>query len=191
MKAVFRRIKVLLWFLKENSKPKPQPPFLIKSGQQIVCKGRDSYHNGNFIVKGLGGVLEIGSFCAIGADVKVILANHDFSKTSMQYSFYAKYFNLKNEPAQKLTSVIENDVWIGDNSVLLPGITVGTGAVIGAGAIVTKDVPPYAIVAGNPARILRKRFSEEKIEKLLASKWWEWDERKIKTNKSFFLSNDF
>lgn len=68
----------------------------------------------------------------------------------------------------------------------MPGITVGTGAVIGAGSIVTKNVPPYTIVAGNPARMIRARFSDEKILELLESKWWEWDEEKIKSNKSFF-----
>src|SRR5690554_4725410 len=187
MKAILRRIKLLLWFLKENSKPKPQPPFLIETKQQIISKGKESYHNGNFIVKGKGGMLEVGSFCAIGADVKVILANHDFSKTCMQYSFYEKHFKLKNKAHENLITIIEHDVWIGDNSILLPGITVGTGAVIGAGSIVTKDVPPYAIVAGNPAKILRKRFSDEKIQELLATKWWEWDDEKIKGNKSFFI----
>lgn len=188
MRSFLRRIKLLLWFLKENSKPKPQPPFLIETKQQIISKGKESYHNGNFIVKGKGGMLEIGSFCAIGADVKVILANHDFSKISMQYTFHEKYLNLNITPREKQITVIENDVWIGDNSILLPGITVGTGAVIGAGAIVTKDVPPYTIVAGNPAKIIRKRFSDEKIQELLATKWWEWDDEKIKENKSFFMS---
>lgn len=105
----------------------------------------------------------------------------------MQYSFYEKHFKLKNKAHENLITIIEHDVWIGDNSILLPGITVGTGAVIGAGAIVTKDVPPYAIVAGNPAKILRKRFSDEKIQELLATKWWEWDDEKIKGNKSFFI----
>jgi len=69
---------------------------------------------------------------------------------------------------------VGHDVWIGDNSVIMSGLTIGTGAVIGAGAVVTKDVPPYAIVAGIPGRILRYRFDERTIDRLLASRWWEY-----------------
>lgn len=70
-------------------------------------------------------------------------------------------------------TIIENDVWIGSNVVVLNGLHIGTGAIIGAGAVVTKDVPPYAIVVGNPARIIKYRFDKEMIKKLLKSKWWE------------------
>jgi virginiamycin A acetyltransferase len=86
--------------------------------------------------------------------------------------------------------IIENDVWIGANSTILSGIKISNGAVVGTGSVVTKDVPPYAIVAGNPAKIVKFRFSEEKIEKLLEIKWWEWDEQKIQENSHLLWSNN-
>jgi acetyltransferase-like isoleucine patch superfamily enzyme len=189
IKKFLRIIKLLLWFLKENSKEKPTVPFLISSGNQIVTKGRESYHNGNFLVKGKGGILEIGSFCAIGVDVKVILANHYYDYPAIEFDFYKKYFGEYPYTIEKRKNIIENDVWIGDNVVILPEVRIGTGAIIGAGAIVTKDVPPYAIVGGNPARIIKYRFNEKSIKALLDSKWWEWDDNKIKENKDFFFSN--
>ena len=162
-------------------------PYLITTKGSIVSKGKESYHNGNFIVKGHDGTLEIGSYCAIGADVKVILSNHDVDRTCMQYTFYKKYFDLQGKAVDKIVTRIENDVWIGDNVIILPGVTIGTGAVLGAGAIVTKDVAPYSIVAGCPAKLIRKRFPEDKIQQLLASEWWNWSEQKIKENRAFFI----
>ncbi|RUX91838.1 CatB-related O-acetyltransferase [Mesorhizobium sp. M7D.F.Ca.US.004.03.1.1] len=74
---------------------------------------------------------------------------------------------------------IGNDVWIGRRAIIMPGITIGDGAVVGAGSIVTKDVAPYAIVAGNPAKLIRNRFTDDQIARLLAIRWWEWSDEKI------------
>lgn len=82
-----------------------------------------------------------------------------------------------------------NDVWVGCNSVLISGVKVGDGAIIGAGAVVTKDIPPYAIVVGVPARVIKYRFDEEVRERLLQIKWWNWDDEKIKRNIGFFKSD--
>lgn len=187
--SILHRIRLVLYHLKESSKVRPVAPFLIKTENQIVSKGRDSVHNGDFTVKGKGGILEIGSFCAIGVGVKIILSNHYYDYPAIEYDFYLKYFGEFPYQLEKNVSVIENDVWIGDNALLLPGIRVGTGAIIGAGAVVTKDVPPYAIVGGNPARIIKYRFAEPVIKELLDSKWWEWDDEKISSNKNFFFRN--
>jgi serine acetyltransferase len=73
-------------------------------------------------------------------------------------------------------------VWIGANSTIMSGIKIGNGAIVAAGSTVTKDVPSYAIVAGNPAKVVKYRFTEEQIEKLLSIAWWDWDEQKIKDN---------
>ncbi|GLQ81463.1 hypothetical protein GCM10007881_49840 [Mesorhizobium huakuii] len=78
---------------------------------------------------------------------------------------------------------IGNDVWIGLRAVIMPGIRIGDGAVVGAGSIVTKDVAPYAIVAGNPARFIRSRFTDDQIASLLAIRWWEWSDEKIMAEK--------
>ena len=82
--------------------------------------------------------------------------------------------------------MIGNDVWIGRNAIILPGNTIGDGAIIAAGAVVTHDVPPYTIVGGVPARPIRKRFSDDIIEKLLEIKWWDWPEEKIVENFEYF-----
>ncbi len=190
MRKIFQRIKTIIKFLVIQSETNSSAPYLIETKGQIISKGKESYHNGNLVVKGSGGVLEIGSYCAIGADVKIILSNHNISNVCMQYTFYKKNFgvNIQNSK-EKLVTVIENDVWIGDNVMILPGVNIGTGAVLGAGAIITKDVEPYAIVGGNPAKLIRKRFSDDRIKELLDSKWWEWDQQKITQSKEFFLKN--
>lgn len=189
MNGIFHRLRILLYFLKENSKPKAQPPYPIKSQGQIISKGRDSVQNGNFVVKGKGGILEVGGFCALGANVTVILSNHYYDYPAIEFDFYKKYFGKYPYKIEQRKNIIGNDVWIGDNVIILPEITIGTGAIIGAGAIVTKDVPPYAIVGGNPAKILKYRFSKKVIDELLESKWWEWDDEKIVQNSDFFLRN--
>ncbi|WP_318011557.1 CatB-related O-acetyltransferase [Mesorhizobium sp. CO1-1-9] len=78
---------------------------------------------------------------------------------------------------------IGNDVWIGLRAVIMPGITIGDGAIIGAGSIVTKDVAPYAIVAGNPARLLRYRFTDDQIASLLAIRWWDWNDDRLEAER--------
>lgn len=87
---------------------------------------------------------------------------------------------------QKGQIIIGNDVWIGNNVILLSGIKIGNGAVIGAGTIVSKDVPPYAIVVGNPMKVIKYRFNEEQISSLQEIKWWNWDYKKIEENKEWF-----
>lgn len=86
--------------------------------------------------------------------------------------------------------MIGNGVRIGQNVTVLPGVHIGDGAIIGAGSVVAKDIPPYTIAAGNPCRIIRKRFDDELIEYLLALKWWDWDAEKIFRNMEILCSAD-
>ena len=90
----------------------------------------------------------------------------------------------------KIYVVIGNDVWIGSDAILTGGIKIGDGAIILTGAVVTKDVPPYAIVGGVPAKPIRFRFSESQIEKLLQIKWWNWDARKLQESWRMFGNID-
>jgi len=135
---------------------------------------------------------KIGSYCSIGHNVEVLDTNHhmDFVTT---YPFYSTitsdYFNAVDDHIHRST-IIMNDVWIGANVIILGGITIGNGAVVGAGSIVTKDVPDYAVVAGNPAKIIRMRFDAESISSLLKIRWWDWSEEKIKENHSLLMSGD-
>lgn len=112
--------------------------------------------------------LEIGNYCSIAKGVKFILGGNHLLNTITTYPFKVRTFNLQKEEAfTKGRIVIKDDVWIGIDSMILSGVTVGQGAIIGARSVVSKDVPPYSIVVGNPARIIKKRFSEEVINHLL------------------------
>ena len=135
-----------------------------------------------------GDKLRIGKFCMIASDVTFIMngASH-LSDALSTYPFaifggdWAGAMDGKTYPS-KGDTVIGNDVWIGYGATIMPGVTIGDGAIIATKSVVTKDVAPYAIVGGNPAKEIRKRFSEEKIEALLKLAWWDWSIEEI-TNK--------
>ena len=123
--------------------------------------------------------LIIGKFCQIAAGVEFVMngANHQMNAVST-FPFYTLEGWNMNPPMPfnlplKGDTVIGNDVWIGQNAVILPGVHIGDGAIIGANSIVGSDVAPYTIMVGNPARILRKRFDDELIDLLLKLKWWD------------------
>ena len=117
----------------------------------------------------------IGRYCSIAAGVRILTENHpmDFQSTH-GFFFNPEFTYSKDNLVRRKPLTIGNDVWIGYNAIIMPNVSyVGDGAVIGAGAVVNKDVPPYAVVVGNPARTVRFRFSPETITKLRSSRWWE------------------
>lgn len=127
---------------------------------------------------------EVGSFCSIAANVSIGGGAHDLNAVSTSPVFNKGRNILKRNFAQIefapfKTTKIGNDVWIGNRSLVLQGVTIGDGAVVGAGAVVTKDVEPYTIVAGNPARVIRKRFDDETIARLLELRWWDMSEKEL------------
>lgn len=133
---------------------------------------------------------DIGSFCSIANNFIVGGAKHPLDWVSTSPVFYNvgggtgnHLANLEVEP-QKRTS-IGHDVWIGSRVTIMQGLSIGTGAVIGAGSIVTKDVPPYAVVAGCPAKVIKYRFDEDTIKRLLVSKWWQLSDEQIKEYSSY------
>ena len=122
----------------------------------------------------------IGKYCSISHNVKIGMGPHPLDYVSTSPVFYSKHrgyvkTNTYNEYKDKGYTKIGHDVFIAANSIIFAGVKIGTGAVIGAGSIVTKDIPPYALVAGSPARIIRYRFASEQIKSLLDIKWWEKD----------------
>lgn len=131
--------------------------------------------------------LIIGKFCSIACGAKFLFnsANHTFrSLSTYPFPLFFEEWGLDKKKVtdswdNKGDIVIGNDVWIGYEAVVMAGVTIGDGAVIGARAVVTKDVLPYTIVGGIPAKPIRKRFSEETISALLALKWWDWPKEKI------------
>lgn len=134
-----------------------------------------------------GDRLIIGKFCSIACGAKFLFNSANHSLTSLStYPFPIFFEEWGLERAQvtrawdhKGDIVIGNDVWIGYEAVILAGVTVGDGAIIGTRAVVTKDVPPYTIVGGVPAKPIRKRFSDDTIAALLALRWWDWPEERI------------
>jgi len=136
---------------------------------------------------------KMGRFCSIGEDVKIGPGLHPVDFVSTHPAFYANNkkslcFSDKLLIDEYKAVEIGNDVWIGTNAIILGGLKIGDGAIIAAGAIVTKDVEPYAIVGGNPAKIIKYRFSEEVIAKLLKLKIWERDLKWIRENHAYFLN---
>ncbi|QGZ38117.1 virginiamycin A acetyltransferase [Pseudoduganella flava] len=128
----------------------------------------------------IGDKLRIGRFCALARGVKFIMngANHQMSGISTYpFSIFATGWEsaqpTPGELPYKGDTVIGNDVWIGYDVLVMPGVTIGDGAIVAARSVVTADVPPYAIVGGNPARVLKKRFDDETIARLLAIRWWD------------------
>lgn len=143
--------------------------------------------------------LIIGKFCSIATGVKFMMGGTQ----GHNYEWIANYpldfldedfdgYNKVDPKAHKYKgdTIIGNDVWIGAEAMIMPGIHIGDGAVIGARSLVTKNVKPYEIWGGNPARLIKKRFSDEDIEKLLQIKWWDWSLDNIKANLDVIRSSD-
>lgn len=184
--AFFQKLKYGLARLL-NRKPRAvihsviDPTASVGNGAQLVsCTvGRYSYIYGSSAAK-----TKIGAFCSIAAGCSIGGGSHPTDWVSTSPVFYKGKNVLKKNFAQSeyeefRETVIGNDVWIGAKCLIKGGVTIGDGAVIGMGSVVTYDVPPYEIWAGNPARCIRKRFDEETVQKLLEMQWWLWDEEKI------------
>jgi virginiamycin A acetyltransferase len=142
--------------------------------------------------------LRIGKFCAFANCVIELRGNHPMNHVST-YAFPAFVDDwpvtdpLKRvdvEWVNKRDVVIGNDVWIGNGATILAGVTIGDGAVVGTCSVVAADVAPYAIVAGNPARLIRKRFDDETIRRLLEIRWWDWPHDKIAANMHIISSDN-
>lgn len=144
--------------------------------------------------------VEIGNYCSIGPDVIIIPAlGHipekeyeqlhvsTFPLAALRRNGWKDNYGLPQKKGDFVA--IGNDVWIGARAIILPAVVVGSGAIIGAGAVVTHDVPPYSVVAGVPAKILRFRYDEKQISSLLKIAWWNWSEKKILDNLDFFYGD--
>lgn len=138
---------------------------------------------------GLKSPFEIGSFCSIGENVTFMCRAHHPTHIASTFPFETRFEGGPSDPdiyIGKTGIIIGNDVWMGRGAVVMPAVTIGTGAIVGAGAIVTKDIPPYAIVGGVPAKIIRYRSSAEVIDSMLKIAWWGWSDEKIRENMDSF-----
>ena len=138
--------------------------------------------------------LIIGKYCSIGSGAVFIMAGNQGHRidwvSSFPFYYQANIFkNAKNPYKKTADTIVGNDVWIGSEAMIMAGVTIGSGAVIAARSVVTRDVEPYAVVGGNPAEVIKYRFSNKEITKLLKLQWWEWSEAKVKERMPLLCSN--
>ena len=134
------------------------------------------------------GTIVIGRYCAIARNVVIQEVNHETRQPAMQVALYREILGSDLPRISKGIVEIKNDVWVATRAIILSGVTVGNGAIIAAGAVVTKDVEPYTLVAGVPATFKKYRFPKSIIAQLERIQWWNWDRNKIARNHSFFNS---
>lgn len=140
------------------------------------------YSYGCFDLNRVPAGVTVGRYSSFAPSSRIFLRNHGLTFLGLTPYFYNSRLGIVEEDTlNPVTMEIGDDVWLGHNAILLPGVkTIGRGAVIAAGAVVTKPVPPYAVVAGNPARIIKMRFDPKTIAKIEATRWWEYDIESLK-----------
>lgn len=152
-----------------------------------VNVGRYTYIGANNTMENV----DIGSFCSIGSYVTVGGGVHPTDRLTLSTIFYDNNNCFRNRDfingieVNQPKTIIGNDVWIGDQSYIKAGVIIGDGVIVGAHSVITHNIPPYAIVAGVPARIIRYRFNQDVIKKLLEVQWWKWSDDMIKRNKEY------
>lgn len=174
-----------------------------------ISVGRYSYYSGyyhrhsfeecarNLLLDEGADRLIIGSFCSIGSGAAFIMAGNQGHRNEWisTFPFYwmsdvPDFDGAANGYLPAGDTIIGNDVWIGSEAIIMPGIRIGDGAVIGTRALVTRDVEPYSIVGGNPAKTIRKRLDDQQIELLLQIKWWDWPDERLKPVMQILTSGD-
>lgn len=154
---------------------------MIKLGTHSYCYGTQ---------RGSANDVIVGNYSSIAENTVMDGGfNHDTSNVST-FPFASIWTELPSNIKVNGHIYIGSDVWIGEGCFIMSGVTIGDGAIVGANSVVTKDIPPYTVVAGSPARIRRRRFSSFEIEQLLIIKWWEWDEKKVKDNVHLLQSHN-
>ncbi len=190
MPGIIYKIRRVLFFVyKELTDGLP----LRDNSRRHITIGRRTYGLKNYSVPlySNNGSLEIGSFCSFAKGVRILLGSAH--QTGRPSTFPLKTRFLENNENVDAVSrgpiVIGNDVWVGINAIILDNLRIGDGAIVAAGAVVTGDVPPYAVVAGVPAKVVKYRFTEKQIERLQKIKWWDWPDEIIAQNIGLFYSD--
>ena len=169
---------------KSNSHNETFPENMFDAG--LVTVGRRTSGRLNVSMFNNKNRLKIGSFCSIGPDVVFLLSSDHALNNISTFPFKVKYTEERFEGVSKGDITVEDDVWIGYGSKILSGVTLGQGAVIAAGSVVTRDVPPYAVVAGVPAKIVRYRFDKEVIDKLMKIDYEKLTDETVRANMDKF-----
>lgn len=183
-------------FVKWQASQKPGPPvvFMADNPQYAAHEiGQGTYGTPHVISWDDRTRLRIGKYCSIADGVVILLGGEHRTDWITTYPFsvlWPEAQTIKGHPRTRGDVMIENDVWIGREAMILSGVRIGDGAVIGARSVVTKDVAPYTIVAGNPARVIRQRFSTDQICALLKIAWWNWDKERLQLHLPLLLSEN-
>lgn len=158
-------------------------PTDVKVGDHTYINGLTVYSWGDFSRVG------IGKYCSIADEVTFVVGGEHHKDWISTFPFYDRWqldFNVPSTIFTKGDIFVGHDVWIGHGATILSGVSIGNGAIVGAKTVVAKDVPDYAIVVGNPARVIRYRFSEDIISTLLKIQWWDWPEERIESEQLLF-----
>jgi acetyltransferase-like isoleucine patch superfamily enzyme len=163
----------------------------VPSDDGQIAIGRHTYYHGNpFVLHSDADRIEVGAFCGIALGASILAGGEpatDLPSTYPLRTFLTRHDGINWDLSPAGPTRIGNDVRIGQSALVLSGVTIGDGAVIAAGAVVSEDVPPYGVVGGNPAKLIRHRFDERTIERLLAARWWDWpDERILEVEDHFY-----
>lgn len=156
-----------------------------------VSIGRETHgvSEGNFYNCTAESPVEIGAFCSVAPGVLFLCQGEHLTDTVSTFPFQSRTFKAKSN-LEYLTSkgpiVVGSDVWIGSRAIILSGVRIGHGAIVAAGSVVTKDVAPYTLVGGNPARLIKRRFSDETVAALLDIQWWDWPMDRIRKERAAF-----
>lgn len=159
----------------------------LPMGSRLVDGARIGAHTrfrGPVVMRGQGDVV-IGNFCAIGEELRILSSNHDLRLANVQIDLQRR-LGSSALVERRGPVTIGSNAWIGDRVTVLPGVEIGVGAAIGAASVVSRDVAPFAVVAGTPARFIRPRFSEPVVELLLELSWWDWPLDRVLRNRRFF-----
>ena len=163
---------------------------MVSSGVVLsgpISVGRGSFFNGPSWIRATKAPISIGAFCSLSHQLMMVASNHPMSTPSTfktNHGAFAEVFRGVRDVSGPIS--IGSDVWIGNGCTVVPGVNIGDGAVIAAGAVVTKDVPPFAVYGGVPAKPIRMRFPAHIVAWLRELKWWEWSNEQLHRNRSFF-----
>lgn len=177
----------------ENDRDKSAINFWVSQDPRVSV-GRYTYGNPKIMIWTENEQLSVGSFCSIAENVTIFAGgehNHNWATTyPLRIAFNDPMANRDGHPATKGPTSIGHDVWIGYGATIMSGVSIGNGAIIGAHSVVTKDVPAYAIYAGNPAIQKKMRFDQAKILQMQQLKWWDWPDEKIKANVDLLCNSN-
>jgi acetyltransferase-like isoleucine patch superfamily enzyme len=174
-------------------KPPAESEDIVLPRSVEVGRHTYGYDENTFLIFTEGARIQVGAFCSIAPEARILAGGEHVTNRASTFPLNARLFDRgkRNAPdaLELRPTVIGNDVWIGLGATVLAGVTVGDGAVVGAKAVLSKSIPPYAVVVGNPAKVAHYRFDSDIQARLLTLRWWDLDDRQIRALKPWFMGD--